>query len=349
MAGLLVWAAVLVPAQAGDIRGKYGDKDGNDKPGSCNGNVTHGAIIADRNNPPHDLEDNPPGFGLPNWRFRGSNITEEDKTDQHNDRLLIKIVATHIKAPHGEDEGDPMSLTYNLVPGKGILKKPVNNKPFTLGTLLSHESHFDALVVKGTVSATATDITGYAFTVTCKHTGNEPQLVCFTLSPSGDLPETVVGSGAWVVEPSGGEFTLSLAVSNISVADIVAAHIRSGSPDAPGPIIFPLDPGLFDVDGSGVTLFSDGQFPLANIDDLLNGNALAEIDTPSGSLSGPIVDCVSSIGGIVELRSGASEPATAAADPSGRDYVALAITAVAAGAIVLAAGGWYVRRRWGRR
>ena len=52
------------------------------------------------------------------------------------------------------------------------------------------------------------------------------------------------------------------------------------------------------------------------------------------------------VGGIVELRSGASEPAAAGPGSSGRDYFAPVAVAVAAGAIALGAGGWWARRRW---
>ena len=51
------------------------------------------------------------------------------------------------------------------------------------------------------------------------------------------------------------------------------------------------------------------------------------------------------VGGVVELATGGSAPASTASESSARDYAGPVAAAVAAGAIALAAGGWYTRRR----
>ena len=56
---------------------------------------------------------------------------------------------------------------------------------------------------------------------------------------------------------------------------------------------------------------------------------------------------LASVGGTVELL-GQSESPGDASESSARDYTAPLAAAVAAGALVLAAGGWYARRRWMR-
>ena len=58
-----------------------------------------------------------------------------------------------------------------------------------------------------------------------------------------------------------------------------------------------------------------------------------------------IGDACESVGGIVDLRSGTADLSAHQSDTAAPYYIALA-SAVAAGAIALAAGAWYARRRW---
>jgi len=51
------------------------------------------------------------------------------------------------------------------------------------------------------------------------------------------------------------------------------------------------------------------------------------------------------VGGTVELLGQSESPADASGSSSARDYTAPIAAAVAAGAIALAVGGWYARRR----
>lgn len=55
---------------------------------------------------------------------------------------------------------------------------------------------------------------------------------------------------------------------------------------------------------------------------------------------------ISAVGGTVELLGQSDSPADASESSSARDYTAPVVAAVAAGALALAAGGWYARRRW---
>jgi len=56
-------------------------------------------------------------------------------------------------------------------------------------------------------------------------------------------------------------------------------------------------------------------------------------------------DACEPVGGIVELRGDLEAPVDASGSSSAGDYTAPIAAAVAAGAIALAAGGWYIRRR----
>ncbi len=90
-----------------------------------------------------------------------------------------------------------------------------------------------------------------------------------------------------------------------------------------------------------------GKVRRANLDGSGLEDLITGLDGPTGIALqlGPLW----SVGGIVELRTGADSPADPSGSPSDRDYAPSITAAIAAGAIALLAGGWYARRGFRQR
>ena len=81
----------------------------------------------------------------------------------------------------------------------------------------------------------------------------------------------------------------------------------------------------------------------------LSGSMVIEVDPPVMVVEVdvtvlPYLDV--SVGGVASLLGESASPADASESSSGRDYTAPIAASVAAAVLALAAGGWYVRRRW---
>jgi hypothetical protein len=116
------------------------------------------------------------------------------------------------------------------------------------------------------------------------------------------LPENVYGSASWLVDPGSSEFTLSLAVANLSLGDLISASIRRTSDQA---TLLDLNPGSFvGVDGLGIgRLIISTSFLDTN--SLLAGGTYFDIETASGALKGQLVpSSVPEPSGIVLLGTG---------------------------------------------
>jgi hypothetical protein len=101
-----------------------------------------------------------------------------------------------------------------------------------------------------------------------------------------------------------------------------------------------------DSDGDGVldsldNCPNDPNPDQANADGDSRGNACDVCPAQPGS----VVDGCPPIGGAVDITAGGSDPAVSGPGSSARDYAAPVAAAVAGGAVALAAGGWYARRR----
>ncbi len=333
------------PAEAGQIGGKYIE---NLK--SYGGAGIHGDITA---NAEHVWTAAPLNFGGQFWGFEDK-IKETEKAGANNDRLTIKGKVQHLKKAHnGELEPNPNKLAFEIVDAEAGKKGELSKKGLNFVAdqiSVTHNKHFDTLAYTAMflVSDDKKEILAYQFTIQGEHTEDKPIGAGCKIKPDEQLPANIFGSSALLVDPHTGGLGLSLAVSNISLGDVVEAQIRLGSPDTPGPIVFPLNPGAFEaVDGGVARFVDDAQFPLGNVDDLLSNNTFVEIVTPSGSLRGQCL--AQAVGGTTELVVDVGEPAAERGTSAG-DHTAPVAAAVAAGAVLaLAAGGWYARRRFRHR
>lgn len=106
---------------------------------------------------------------------------------------------------------------------------------------------------------------------------------------------------------------------------------------------FPGDP--IPVQGLGVAAISVGQNCVVSTPLPTPIPSPAPLPTPT-----PTPTPSPAVGGNVELLSGppGSPREAGGSRADGRDHAATIAGAVAAGALALAAGGWYARRRWGR-
>jgi hypothetical protein len=101
-----------------------------------------------------------------------------------------------------------------------------------------------------------------------------------------------------------------------------------GVPDADDNCPNDPNPGQTDGDGDG------------------RGDACDVCPSEPGSVTNSGCPFPPSIGGAVQIAADRSDPATGASHSSTRDYAILVAAVIAAGAVALAAGGWYATRRW---
>ena len=133
-------------------------------------------------------------------------------------------------------------------------------------------------------------------------------------------PGTVKGVGKVAPVAAGG-----------TASDIVGAWVDSINLQVPAtPSTAKQQNTCFRIKPTGLDLYVDGC--------KITGSS-------SGCSFNPTVFDATGVGGTVELL-GQSEPPADASESSARDYTAPIAAAVVAGALALAAGGWYARRRW---
>jgi hypothetical protein len=239
------------------------------------------------------------------WKF-DMTLKETDKTAKNNDILSGAIRVQHLKAAHAkEDAPNKLTPTVKLKfeVGKGgvvaaktyIVSPPAAIEEHT-GT--GAAVHYDGLLCVGhvTVNANLQDIDNYGMAMEAWHVTKKDDLEAIrakminNFTNQGTPKSELFGAVAATIEPSSGNLNLSLELSFVATNEILAASIRQGSTNNPGPVILDVPLSSFVPAGTlGVGLgLVDVQFPTNYVSDLISSNTFVEISTTYGEVSGQL-------------------------------------------------------------